>query len=153
MKIYTRIRYVGYILVALWVLFGQDEYVRLRFQDLTLQSILGTLTPLLAIAVFLERALEVLDRSEKNASALDEVENNLARALKRAALPGRTGARVPAEGQRALLQRGRSRQVGGDHRNRETRRLRTCRFIEYEAVTCTTRSSERGSCTEKTRWC
>ena len=59
MRIYQRVCIGILVLIALWAFFGQDEYVRLRFAELTLQSILGVLTPLLAISLFLERALEV----------------------------------------------------------------------------------------------
>ena len=59
MRTYQRVCIGILVLIALWVFFGQDEYVRLQFAEITLQSILSVLTPLLVISLFLERALEV----------------------------------------------------------------------------------------------
>jgi len=44
---------------SLWVLFGQDGFVRLQFKEISFESVMELLTPLFLASLFIERAVEV----------------------------------------------------------------------------------------------
>lgn len=62
---------------GIWVLFGQDAFVRLQFRDLSAETVFEVLTPLFLAALFIERAVEVyagVSREPEKQRLMKEVE-------------------------------------------------------------------------------